>query len=87
MQVWGKLSSTDLEAINRLREDLGISPLSKQQLDDQQLAKLLAQHGILRGKLGTERCLRNSKQHQSNKINAIYLLTQSGQGIYCTPVG
>ena len=39
----GILDSTDLEAINRLREDLGISPLSRQQFDEQQLAKLLAQ--------------------------------------------
>ncbi|NJN11681.1 MAG: hypothetical protein HC836_38200 [Richelia sp. RM2_1_2] len=39
----GTLDANDLEAVNRLREDLGLSPFTRQQFDTQQLAKLLAQ--------------------------------------------
>ncbi|ARV58034.1 hypothetical protein BZZ01_04745 [Nostocales cyanobacterium HT-58-2] len=39
----GPIDANDLEAINRLREDLGLSPLPKEIFDQQQIAKLLAQ--------------------------------------------
>ena len=39
----GFIDANDLEAINRLREDLGLSPKSKEEFDQEQLAKLLAQ--------------------------------------------
>ncbi|RCJ41167.1 hypothetical protein A6769_38695 [Nostoc punctiforme NIES-2108] len=39
----GTIDANDLEATNRLREDLGLSPFTKEQFDQQQLAKLLAQ--------------------------------------------
>ncbi|MFN6560053.1 MAG: hypothetical protein RMY28_009615 [Nostoc sp. ChiSLP01] len=39
----GTIDANDLEANNRLREDLGLSPFTKEQFDQQQLAKLLAQ--------------------------------------------
>ncbi len=39
----GTIDANDLEATNRLREDLGLSPFTKEQFDQQQLSKLLAQ--------------------------------------------
>lgn len=39
----GIIDNNDLEGVNRLREDLGISPISKENFDKQQLAKLMAQ--------------------------------------------
>ena len=38
----GYIDANDLEANNRLREDLGLSPKSKEDFDQEQLAKLLA---------------------------------------------
>jgi hypothetical protein len=39
----GIIDNTDLEAVNRLREDLGISSISKEDFDKQQYSKLMAQ--------------------------------------------